>query len=97
MLHISILTETLIAQAAVSKKLYNDSYNTCKRFINLELPTNLTIDTLSVKYGYERITKYAKSLLHTFLKVTNGHSRQELLHAAAFYVTAKHNQVRSIC
>jgi hypothetical protein len=94
-LQVSILKETLISQAAVPKKLYQDSYNSCKRLLHLTFPTNLTIDSLSMKYGNERISKFAKSLLFTYLQAIGNLNSPplELLRAVAFFVTAKHHQV----
>lgn len=96
-LQITVLKDSLISQAAVGKKLYNDSYNTCKRLLKIEIPTNITLDSLSIKYGNERITKYAKSLMHTYRKtIPENKTQNDLLTAAIFYTTAKHHQVPKV-
>jgi hypothetical protein len=91
---------SLLKQAAVSSKLYGDSLTTCKNFIDISMPSNISIDVLCLKYGCNDIVELARGILKEHRSSTRRPPVRETVeylswcHGAAFYLAVKRSKVR---
>lgn len=92
---------SLLKQSAVNSKIYGDAIATCKTFMDISVPNNISVDVLCLKYGCSDILDLSRTILNkhrTSVRrppgVTETVEYQAWCHGVAFYLAVKRSKVR---